>query len=435
MKLKMALVLGLGMMFLPRMEPQQSSAHYVNRQMPMVRMFGLLQLVETIPLPTEGYMDHLGYDLKDQHLFISGEYNKEVVVVDLRSGEVIHVSKVDGSPRKPFFDPALNELWVDLGDNTAVALSGTTFELTKTVALTGGKNAQDRDPDNAAYDPVRHLYYVAVRNRVRGTKEGSIEIIDTRAAKLVARIEMHADEPAGVASDWGTNRLYVGIGDIVNGHSVVKVVDLAKRSIIVEWPIPGGPQPHVAAIDAAHHRLFLGSRLGGGHTTEPGKLVILNTDTGKLVQVLDAPGGGDEIFYDAPSSRIYFSGCTGTVAVYHEDNPNHYHLLGKVPTGAIAKSGIWIPELKRYYSAVPEHLVETVPTTVYGMHDWVTEQAHLMVFKQIQRKRVPVQPTFRLRFTHPFLKDSTEGVRNERAGITRFWTHAAGAVPHPCAAE
>lgn len=383
MKLHVAVAIGLLLVAIPRAESQPASRHYVDRQLPMMHMAGLLQLVETIPLPTVGYMDHLGYDLKRQHLFISGENNKEMVVVDLKAGKVIHVTKLDGAPRKPFFDPALDELWVDLGDNTAVALDATTFKVTKTVALTGGRGANDRDPDNAAYDPVKKLYYVAVRNRREGTKQGSIEIVDTRSARLAARIPMHVDEPAGLALDRKANRLYVGVGDIVNGQSVVEVIDTTTRAIVSEWPIPGGPQPHVAAIDPAHHRLFLGSRLGGGHTTEPGKLVVLDADTGKFVQALNAPGGGDEIFYDVPSSRIYFSGSTGTVAVYHEDDPNHFRFLGDVPTGALAKSGLWIPELKRYYSAVPAHLVETLPTTQYGVRDWVTEQAHLMVFKQV----------------------------------------------------
>ena len=44
-----------------------------DKQLPMVHMAGLLRLVETIPLPTEGWMDHLTVDLKNQHLFISGE--------------------------------------------------------------------------------------------------------------------------------------------------------------------------------------------------------------------------------------------------------------------------------------------------------------------------------------------------------------------------
>jgi len=376
-------VLTLFAVFGSKIWAQQPSNEYVNRQAPMVHMSGLLRLVETIPLPTEGYMDHLTYDLKNQHLFLSAENNNKIVVVDMKAGKVIQETKVSGNPRKPFFDPASNELWVDLGDNTVVALNGTTFEVVKTIELTGGKGAPARDPDNGAFDAARGLYYVAVRTRTEGSKEGSIEIIDTKAAKLIGSIKMNGQEPAGIVLDPVANRLYAGMGDIVNGESVVKVVDTLKRTIIAEWSTAGGPQPHVAGLDAAHHRLFLGSRLGGGHNVEPGKLVIINTDTGKVVETLDAVAGGDEIFYDAPTKRIYFSGSTGTLAVFHEDDPDHFTLLGKVPTGAIAKSGIWIPEMKRYYAAVPKHFVQLMPTTQYGNHDWITEEAHLMVFEEM----------------------------------------------------
>lgn len=378
-----AVALTLCAIFVWKAGAQQQSKEYVNRQLPMTRMTGLLRLVETIPLPTEGYMDHCSYDLKNQHLFISGENNNEIVVVDMKAGKVIHQTKVDGNPRKPFFDSATNELWVDLGDNTAVAINGTTFEVDKSLELTGGKSAPGRDPDNAAYDSAKGLYYIAVRTRVEGTKDGSIEIVDTRAAKLVGSIKMDGDEPAAIVLDAAANRLYAGMGDVVNGESVTKVVDTAKRAIVAQWAVVGGPQPHVAGLDTAHHRLFMGSRLGGGHNVEPGKLVVINTDTGKMVQTLDAAGGGDEIFFDAPSGRIYFSGSTGTLAVFHEDDPDHFRLLGKVPTGAIAKSGIWIPELKRYYAAVPKHLVQLTPTTQYGVRDWITEEGHLMVFEEI----------------------------------------------------
>ena len=365
----------------------QSQQPYVNKQSPMEHMSGLLRLVETIPLPTQGQMDHCGYDLKRQYLFVSGEDSKKLVVVDLKLGKVIHETPLDGNPRKPFFDPATNELWLDLGDNTAVAISGTTFEVTKTVELTGGKGAAHRDPDNAAYDPAKGLYYAAVVTGAQGNKEGTIEIVDTKAAKLVGSIKMDGNDPAGVILDAPAKRLYVGMGDVVNGESVVKVIDTDKRAVIAEWPITGGPQPHTAGLDATHHRLFMGSRLGGAHNVDPGKLVVMNTDTGKVVQALDAAGGADEIFYDAATSRVYFSGSSGTLVVFHEDDPDHFRQLGKVPTGAIAKSGIWIPELKRYYSAVPTHLVQLIqPAGLSGtknVGNWITEEAHLLVFDAV----------------------------------------------------
>jgi hypothetical protein len=383
---KMAVVLSLCTIFVLSAGGQQQPKPYVNKQSPMEHWSGLLRLVETIPLPTEGQMDHCSYDLKNQHLFISGEDSKKLVVVDMKAGKVIHDTPLSGNPRKPFFDPATNEVWVDLGDNTAVAVSGTTFEVTKTVELTGGKSAAHRDPDNAAYDPVKGLYYVAIVTG-QGNKDGTIEIVDTKAAKLVGSIKMDGNDPAGVILDRAANRLYVGMGDVVNDESVVKVIDTNKRSVIAEWPITGGPQPHTAGLDAAHHRLLMGSRLGGGHNVDPGKLVVINTDTGKVVQALDAAGGADEIFYDAASSRLYFSGSSGTLVVFHEDDPDHFRQLGKVPTGGVAKSGIWIPELKRYYSAVPSHLVQLIqPAGMPGtknIGNWITEEAHLMVFEEV----------------------------------------------------
>jgi hypothetical protein len=347
-----------------------------RKQLPMEHMAGLLRLTETIPLPTDGWMDHMAIDLKNQHLFISGEYSKNFVVVDLRTGKVIHVTTgLGGAPRRPFFDPKLNQVWVDLGDNTLVAIDATSFEIVKTVEMTGGKGAAKRDPDNGAYDYGRGLYYSGVGTA--GTMDGSVEIVDTRAGKLVGTIPMHGSDPSGFVLDAAHNRLYVGMGDVVNGESVCKVIDTEKREVIAEWPITGGPQPHVAALDLPHHRLFFGSRLQGGHQGEPGKFVVMNSDDGKVIQLLDSVGGADELFFDAPTKRIYFSGSTGTVAVFRQNDADHYELLGKVPTGAEAKTGLWVPELKRFYSAVPKHIVQTPP---YGVNDLITEDAHLMVF-------------------------------------------------------
>jgi hypothetical protein len=353
--------------------------------MPMVTMAGLLRLVQTIPLPTEGFMDHLTVDVKGQRLFISAETNRSLIVVDLRSGKVLHETKgLGGNPRKPFYVPETNEIWTDLGDNTVVAISGTTYEVTKTVELTGGRGAPKHDADNAAYDPAAHLYYAAVRTA--GTTDGSIEIVDTKVARLVGSIKVNCSEPAALVIEPSGKRLYVAVGDIVGGDSHVKVIDLGERAVVAEWPITGGPLPHTAGLDPVHHRLLVGSRVEGKHQYEPGKLVVMNTETGKVVQVLDSVGGADEVQYDAATGRIYFVGTTGTLAVFKEIDPDHFQLLGKVPTGAIAKTGLWVPELKRMYVAVPMHIVQTPrgdrPTHVAD--DTITEEAHLMVFDYLQ---------------------------------------------------
>ena len=350
------------------------------QSLPMQTMSGLLRLVQTSPLPGEGYIDHLAVDVKGQRLFVSGENNKSLIVVDLRSGKVVHETKgLGGNPRKTFYVPESNEIWTDLGDNTVVAISGTTYQVTKTVALTGGKGAPNREPDNAAYDFARHIYYAAVIGGA-GSKEGSIEIVDTKGAKLLGSIKMNGSEPGGLSIEPSGKRLYVAMGDVVDGVSHLKVVDLEKRAVVADWPITGGPAPHASGLDAAHHRLFIGSRIKGGHRYEPGKLVVMDTETGKVVQALDAVGGADEVQYDAATGRIYFVGTTGSLEVFQQTDADHYRSIGKVPTGAIAKTGLWVPELKRMYIAVPKHIVQTPP---YGTKDDITEEAHLMTFEYL----------------------------------------------------
>jgi hypothetical protein len=366
-------------------------------------------------------MDHLAADVKGQRLFIAGEAAKSILVVDLRAAKMVHETKeLPAMPKKLFYLADTNELWFTLADNSVLALSGSTYEPIHTVKLTAYGNA-DKGADNAAYDPATHMLYAAVEvfTNVEQVESGggsdhvangaSVDIVDTKSAKLVGSVNLPGGDPAGVALDQVAKRLYVTMGDIIGGESHVAVVDLEKRAVLAQWPITGGPVPHAAGIDPVHHRLFVGSRMkphigevGGGHQYEPGKLVIMDTQTGKVVQVLDSVGGADNVDFDQATGRIYFTGTTGTVAVFQEKDPDHYELLGKVPTGAIAKSGLWVPELNRFYTAVPKHYVLTPPRSTADLQvdlreeldsekgavkpilsNLIVEDAHLMVFDYV----------------------------------------------------
>ena len=244
------------------------------QNLPMQTMSGILGLVQTIPLPTEGYMDRLAADPNGQRLFICGEAVKSLVIVDLRAGKVVHVTKnLSAMPKKPFFLPDTNEIWVTLTDNTVIAVSGKTYEVTKTVKLSGYGNPK-KETDNAAYDPVTHLIYAgseAFSDEAANVDSGgggdhastgaTIEIVDTVTGEFRGSIPLPGADPAGIAIEPSSKRLYVTMGDVVRGESHVAVVDLEKRAVIAEWPITGGPVPHAAAIDAVHHRLFVGSRI------------------------------------------------------------------------------------------------------------------------------------------------------------------------------
>src|ERR1700676_1555665 len=411
--------------FLIAVVSRTSGQNLPGQQLPMTHMAGILGLVETIPVPGDGYMDHLSVDAKGQRLFISGEAAKSLITVDLAAGKVIHETKgLSAMSKKAFYLPDSNEIWVTLTDSSVVVISGTTYEVTKTVKLSGYGDP-NRGADNAAYDAGTHLIYAGVEvfenfggSGEHGSTDASIDIVDTTTAKLVSSIKLAGGDPAGITIDPAGKRLYVTMGDIVEGNSHVAVVDLKKHAVVAQWPIIGGPVPHTAGLDVAHHRLFVGSRtvahtgnVGGGHQHEPGKLVVMDTETGKVVQGLDSVGGADDMQYDAATGRIYFVGTTGTVAVFKEIDPDHFELLGKVPTGGIAKTGLWGPELKRFYSAVARQYTITARHGTQDLQvdllkelniaqgvtkrdkaagwqtsmlsDLVIEEAHLMVFEYV----------------------------------------------------
>jgi len=338
-----------------------------------------LRWVQTIPLPNvEGYFDHPAVDVAGQRLFVPGEFQETIEVVDLRAGKVIHsITGLGGHPRKTVYVPSANQIWVDLGNGACKVFSGETYELLKNIALhpTSPPDA-NREPDNGIYDSAANLIYYGDRgDRSKAEAKGSIEIVDTKAGKYVGAITVDDNDPAGLALDANTPRMFVVLG----ATSQVAVIDRNKRTVTASWPITGGPLPHALGFDAANHRLFIGSRVKPGHLYKPGKMVVMDSESGKIIQTLDSEGGVDEIEYDPQSRRVYFTGTTGGVDVFRQLDPDHYERIATVPTSPIAKTSILVPELKRFYVIVPKHVVLTPP--VPQEKEVTVEEAKVLVFE------------------------------------------------------
>ncbi len=324
---------------------------------------GPMKLIQTIPLPdVEGYFDHMAVDLKGQRLFVTGEHKRSLEIIDLKAGKVIKtITGFGGDPRKALYLPGVNQIWVDDGDATVKGYDGSTYELVRNIPLSGHDlpEAERKVPDNGIYDAATGLFYLGARaDRVKkeGAK-GSVEIVDIKNGKLVGSIDVDGLNPAGFALDATSPKMYVVMGDTSN----VVVIDREKRQVIATWPITGGPEPHAVAIDPAHHRLLIGSRVKRSHLYKPGKMVVMDSETGKVIDAIDTEGGVDEVVYDAPTKRVYYTGTTGSVAVFKQIDADHYQSLGNVPTGPIAKTSLFVPETKRFYSAVPKHVILVPP--------------------------------------------------------------------------
>jgi hypothetical protein len=102
---------------------------------------------------------------------------------------------------------------------------------------------------------------------------------------------------------------------------------------------------YAMALDEANHRLFVATRL-------PARLLVMETDTGKIVQTLSAVGDCDDVFYDQSRKRIYASGGEGAISVFEQQDPDHYKELTRISTVKGARTSFFSPELGRLYLAV-----------------------------------------------------------------------------------
>jgi DNA-binding beta-propeller fold protein YncE len=133
----------------------------------------------------------------------------------------------------------------------------------------------------------------------------------------------------------------------MTGNNEIGVIDRGKQAVVATWAVVGGRVNAAVAIDEARHRLFVACR--------DGNLVVLDSDTGKRVKVLPIATGVDDIVYDPASQRIYVACGEGFVNVYKQIDADRYESLGRVPTGPLGKTGLLVPELSRYFVAVPPH--------------------------------------------------------------------------------
>jgi DNA-binding beta-propeller fold protein YncE len=295
-----------------------------------------LSFVQSIPLPAlhDGDFDHFAVDLASHRLFLTAEKNAAVEVFDLQTNKLIHTLTDIDEPHSMIYRADLRRLFVIDGGAAEVKIyQGDTYKRLGAIKL-------EDDADSMAYDPATKYLYVV--NGGRGAKMAYclISIIDTTTDKKLGDIKIDSDSVEALALEKSGPRIFVNI----TGKDAVGVVDRKKRTVIATWPIG---QNVAMAFDEAAHRLFIS-------TSNPEKLIVLNSDSGAIVASLPCGHMVDDMAYDANTKRIYLTG-SDFIDVFHQKDPDHYELVGQVPSSFRAKTAILVPQLKRYYLAVPRH--------------------------------------------------------------------------------
>ncbi|HWO29110.1 MAG TPA: hypothetical protein VNO32_09960 [Candidatus Acidoferrum sp.] len=299
-----------------------------------------LKLLQSIPLPTlkEGDFDHFALDLEGHRLFLTAEENGKLLVFDTKSNTLIHTIEDLKAPHAVLYQKEFGKLFVVDGDESAVKIyDAQSYQLLGKVDLAA-------DADSMAYDAAAKYMYVVNGGREAKTAFSYISVVDASSSKKVRDIKINSNRVEAVALEKAGPRLFCNI----TGTDTVGVMDRTQASLQSEWKLPTGVQQNVAlALDESGHRLFVVTR-------KPGKLVVLDSDNGKVIASLPAVGMVDDMAYDADKKRLYLAG-DGFVDIFSQKDADHYALLARIPGGFRAKTGILVPELNRYYLAVPRH--------------------------------------------------------------------------------
>jgi DNA-binding beta-propeller fold protein YncE len=296
----------------------------------------VLTLVSRTELPGySGDFDHFGLDIAGDRLFLAAEDHGTLEVFRLSTGE--HLKTVTGveTPHSIFYMPGQNRLLVtDTGAGMTKILDATTYAVIGSIKLTPGA-------DSIGYDAPRGRLYIVTGGKDVDMKDCYVEEIDPVTGQSFSKVHFDSNHAEAMAVEQQGRRIFINITD----KNYLAVIDKTTSTVIARWPIKEAEQNAPIAMDEANHRLFVVTR-------KPGKLVVLNADTGASIASFKAPERTDEVVFDKANRRIYVLGGEGYVGVFQEDDPDHFTELARIPSGVAAKTGVLAAQLNRLFVAV-----------------------------------------------------------------------------------
>ena len=286
-----------------------------------------------------GDFDHFEYDLKGNRLWLAAEDHGTLDLFDLRTLKMQKsVKGVVDTPHGILYLPEKNRLIVtDSGGDTMVTkvIDATTHKVTGTLKLAAP------GADAMGYDPSTKRLYIVNGGRDAKMNETYLSVVDPATLKRLGDLKFDTEKVEAMSIEAKGNKLYIN----VTGKNYIAVVDKDKLTVLNTWPIKEAEQNAPLAFDEPNKRLFVITR-------KPGKLVVLNADTGASIASFNAPERCDQVIWDAANRRIYALGGEGYIGVFQQKDADNYEELARVTSAAGAKTGILVPELKRLYVAV-----------------------------------------------------------------------------------
>jgi DNA-binding beta-propeller fold protein YncE len=264
-----------------------------------------LRRVTAFDLPGPGgkRFDYLTIDADDNYLISAHLAADRTYVIDLATNKVVATIGDTPGAEGVEYVPELKKFYTsNAHDNTIGVVDLKQMKVIK-------KLKTEAKPDGSAYAAPFHKLYVSDE---RGKAEAIVDVTKDEIVKT-----LHFDSETGMPQyDPVARKVYVNLQD----QDFFAVIDPANDTVVGRYPVGKCKGNHGMALDPEHHRAFLSCE---------GKelMTVFDLDKKSAIAFLPLPGGPDVIKFDPGLRRIYVACYSGAIAVFHQDDADHYRKL------------------------------------------------------------------------------------------------------------
>jgi len=272
---------------------------------------GPYRVLRTVTVGGEGGFDYVTADSSARRLYIarSGKDNPRLLAFDLDS--LKQTGELDGI--------SAHGAVVDSRSHHGFASSKpiTMFD-TRSLA-TIKPITVDGNPDGLTFDPSDRRIYV-LSHAAPG-----ITAINAADGSVAGTVDLGA-APEQTVSD-GKGHLYVDLED----KDAVGVVDTKTLAVTARYPLGDRHTPAGLAMDLKSRVLFVACR-------NPATLLMMNADTGAVLDAIPIGLGNDGVVFNPATREAFASQGDGTLAIVKENSATSFTLEQTLPTNSGAKT-------------------------------------------------------------------------------------------------
>jgi DNA-binding beta-propeller fold protein YncE len=175
-------------------------------------------------------------------------------------------------------------------------------------------------PNGSTYAaPYRKVY-------VSDTLGKAVAVVNVDKDEIVKTLRF--DSETGMPQyDSVARRVYVNL----RSTNQIAEIDPSTDTIVARYPIDGCQYNHGMAVDSERHRAFL---LCGKSRT----MTVFALDSHRAIAHLPLPPGADVVKFDPGLRRVYAACSSGVIAVYQEEDAEHFRKLEDFPVQKLVHS-------------------------------------------------------------------------------------------------